>query len=106
MSTVPTYSLKPDTVYAMKLEPDATVLQNCAKWCNGTLTLKFGDGVPVAHGTAIALIEGSGREAKASIGDYIIQYIDTEKHGEGFYVANGENFESVYQQDMVAEANA
>lgn len=109
---VKTFKRKPDTVDAFKLEENPDDLRETAKWCNGSLTIRFDNGQIVKDQTFIAFLEGplpiqpedksvviaDNRAASvAQLGDYIIKYWDTKKHGVGFYVVNGARFEEEYE---------
>lgn len=98
------YKLKPDHVQAYKLTNDPAGLLECARWCGGSLTVKYHEGKVVDYGTSIAFLRGgtndTDKEAdEAHIGDYIIKYRNIEKHGEGFFSVPGMDFEAVYEAE-------
>ena len=109
---VKTFKRKPDTVDAFKLEENPDELRETAKWCNGSLTIRFDNGQIVKDQTFIAFLEGPeqvpsdhasviGEDTRivsnACIGDYIVKYWDTNKHGTGFYADKGDRFEAEYE---------
>ena len=109
---VKTFKRKPDKTDAFKLEHNPDDLREAAKWCNGTLNLKFEDGNIVEDKTFISFLEGPepvpsdhasviGQDnrivSEARIGDYILKYWDTAKHGTGFYAVKGDRFEAEYE---------
>ena len=79
------YKLKPDHVQAYKLTNDPAGLLECARWCGGSLTIKYHEGKVVDYGTSIAFLRGGTNdtdkeEDEAHIGDYVIKYRNIEKH--------------------------